>query len=128
MNSRNRSAFIIPLLLLFVSMTALAQDQLVNDLVSQYENFKETSLNKRRIKHKDLQPLIEKYKNQAGITVTKVGESIEGRSLSLLSLGSGDTDVFLWSQMHGDEPTATQAIFDILNYFSSEQKNNAKQY
>src|SRR6056300_1811854 len=28
--------------------------------------------------------------------------------------------------MHGDEPTATQAIFDILNYFSSERKNNTQ--
>jgi len=54
--------------------------------VSQYESYKEPSLNKRRIKHEDLQPLIDRYKNQAGITVTKVGESIEGRSLSLLSL------------------------------------------
>ena len=126
MSSPNKAAIFLYLFLFLVSRPSLAQDQLVKDLVSQYENFKEPSLNKRRIKHEDLQPLIEKYQNQAGITVTKVGESIEGRSLSLLSLGSGDTDVFLWSQMHGDEPTATQAIFDILNYFSSEQKNNAQ--
>src|SRR6056300_25823 len=126
MSSPNKAAIFLYLFLFLLSRPTLAQDQLVKDLVSQYENFKETSLNKRRIKHKDLQPLIEKYQNQSGITVTKVGESIEGRSLSLLSLGNGDTDVFLWSQMHGDEPTATQAIFDILNYCSSEQKNNAK--
>ena len=126
MKLRLKTALLFSITLLINVTLGMAQDKLVNDLVSQYESYKEPSLNKRRIKHEDLQPLIERYKNQAGITVTKVGESIEGRSLSLLSLGSGNTDVFLWSQMHGDEPTATQAIFDILNYFSSGQKNSVQ--
>ena len=52
--------------------------------------------------------------------VVKVGESIEGIPLQLISVGSGDVDVFLWSQMHGDESTATMAIFDILNFLDSE--------
>ena len=126
MKLRLKTALLFSITLLINATPGMAQDKLVNDLVSQYESYKEPSLNKRRIKHEDLQPLIDRYKNQAGITVTKVGESIEGRSLSLLSLGSGNTDVFLWSQMHGDEPTATQAIFDILNYFSSGQKNSVQ--
>jgi hypothetical protein len=25
----------------------------------------------------------------------------------------------LWSQMHGDEPTATAALFDVFDYFSA---------
>ncbi|MEX0312592.1 MAG: M14 family zinc carboxypeptidase, partial [Allomuricauda sp.] len=51
--------------------------------------------------------------------VQKVGESIEGRDLRLISVGSGPMNIFLWSQMHGDEPTATQAIFDILNFLDA---------
>jgi hypothetical protein len=35
-------------------------------------------------------------------------------------MGSGKTKVFLWSQMHGDEPTATAALFDMFNFFSDE--------
>lgn len=112
--------------LFLFSTSIFAQDQLVNRLVAEYDTYKEPSLQKRRIKHEDLQPLLERLKNQKGVVVTKVGESIEGRSLSLISMGSGDTDVFLWSQMHGDEPTATQAIFDILNYFSAPQKNKVQ--
>jgi hypothetical protein len=46
----------------------------------------------------------------------KVGDSVEGRSLNLVQAGTGPFPVLLWSQMHGDEPTATAAIFDIFEY------------
>lgn len=34
----------------------------------------------------------------------------------MVKIGEGATKVLLWSQMHGDEPTATAAIFDLINY------------
>ena len=70
--------------------------------------------------------LIEGLRGKALFEVEKVGESIEGRELSLISMGTGKTHVFLWSQMHGDEPTATQAIFDIFNFFSSNDFSKEK--
>jgi hypothetical protein len=48
--------------------------------------------------------------------VEKVGESVEGRSINLVTAGTGPFAVLLWSQMHGDEPTATSALFDIFAY------------
>ena len=39
----------------------------------------------------------------------------------MISVGQGDIDVLLWSQMHGDESTATAAIFDIFNYLKTDQ-------
>jgi hypothetical protein len=48
--------------------------------------------------------------------VEKVGESVEGRALNLVQVGSGSFGVLLWSQMHGDEPTATAALFDLFEY------------
>jgi hypothetical protein len=47
----------------------------------------------------------------------RVGTSLEGRSINMVSVGSGPFRVLLWSQMHGDEPTATAALFDIFEYF-----------
>lgn len=102
----------------FMIFPVHAQD-ITTQLYETYESYKEPSIGKRRIKHTDIQPLLEKFKNNPRFTVTKVGTSIGGKDLSLVSIGSGDTDVFLWSQMHGDEPTATQAIFDILNFLNS---------
>lgn len=91
-----------------------------------YETYKEPTLGKRRIKHADLQPLIDAVAAHPGFEVRQVGASLEGRPLRLISLGQGETDVFLWSQMHGDEPTATQAIFDILNFLASEDFSEEK--
>jgi hypothetical protein len=45
-----------------------------------------------------------------------VGESVEGRSINLIRVGSGGFHVLLWSQMHGDEPTATSALLDVFEY------------
>ena len=95
-----------------------AQD-FTSSLYETYEKYKEPSLDKRRIKYDQLVPLINTFRANPKFEVKKVGESIEGRDLNLISFGKGGTDVFLWSQMHGDEPTATQAIFDILNFFDS---------
>jgi hypothetical protein len=50
-----------------------------------------------------------------------IGTSVEGRSLHHVSVGDGPLGVLLWSQMHGDEPTATVALFDILNYLRSNR-------
>jgi hypothetical protein len=50
-------------------------------------------------------------------TKLPLGTSGEGRTISLYSLGNGSTKVMLWSQMHGDEPTATMALMDIFHFF-----------
>jgi len=46
----------------------------------------------------------------------KIGESMEGRSIHHVRVGTGPFRVLLWSQMHGDEPTATSALFDLFEY------------
>lgn len=83
-----------------------------------YEFFKEKSLQSRFFKHSDLLKLIERHKARNVFRIEKVGQSFEGRDIFLLSIGNGKKKVFLWSQMHGDEPTATAALFDIFNFFS----------
>ena len=99
----------------------MAQEkQIAWDLYHSYENFKEKSLTNRRFKHSDIVPLIERLKNNKIFKVDKVGKSVEGRDIYLVSMGSGKTKVFLWSQMHGDEPTATAALFDMFNFFYAD--------
>jgi hypothetical protein len=45
-----------------------------------------------------------------------IGQSNEGRNLHHVWFGKGATHILLWSQMHGDEPTATSALFDFHHY------------
>lgn len=53
-----------------------------------------------------------------GVRVTRIGESAEGRPLRMVSFGDGGTQVLLWSQMHGDESTASMALADLLHLFA----------
>ena len=97
-------------------------------LYNNYENFREKTLTHRRFKHSDIFPLIEQLKNSKDFTVNKVGSSVEGRDLFLISIGKGEKNVFLWSQMHGDEPTATAALFDIFNFFADSSYSDFKKH
>ncbi|MFC1791444.1 M14 family zinc carboxypeptidase, partial [Gemmatimonadota bacterium] len=47
------------------------------------------------------------------LVVATAGESGEGRPLRTVSFGRGPVSVFLWSQMHGDESTASMALADL---------------
>jgi hypothetical protein len=56
-------------------------------------------------------------------TVAEEGKSFEGRPIRSVKFGTGKTNVLLWSQMHGDESTATMAIADILRYVRKNAEN-----
>lgn len=51
-------------------------------------------------------------------SMEQIGESVEGRGIHHIRVGAGPVPVLLWSQMHGDEPTATAALFDVFEYLS----------
>ncbi|MEM9001311.1 MAG: M14 family zinc carboxypeptidase [Bacteroidota bacterium] len=124
-----RIDFLLVLSSIFLLLPTTAQcqeDSLVPQLYDSYADFMEPTLNKRRIKYQQLQPLIHTFRENPKFVVQKVGESIEGRDLTLLSIGTGEIDIFLWSQMHGNEPTATLAIFDILNFLDSDAFKSEK--
>ncbi len=49
------------------------------------------------------------------LSLESLGRSVEGREIQLLTLGRGPRRVMLWSQMHGDEPSATPALLDLVS-------------
>jgi len=52
-----------------------------------------------------------------------VGSSAEGRPIRHLTFGSGPVTVLLWSQMHGDESTASMALADIVRFFREQPEH-----
>ena len=85
-------------------------------LYNSFEKYKEKSLKIRRFKQKDILPLIQKLPFENMV----VGHSYEGREIIKVALGQGKRKILLWSQMHGNEATATMAIFDIFNFFKEK--------
>ena len=88
------------------------------ELKNAFEKYQELSIKDRRFTHADLQPLIQKHSVQ--FEVKPLGKSVLGKSISSLDWGSGETKVMLWSQMHGNESTATMALFDLFNFLEGK--------
>jgi hypothetical protein len=61
------------------------------------------------------------------LRIREVGKSLEGREIWDVSFGSGPFVVMMWSQMHGDEPTATSALFDVYEYLQRHRSEPAVQ-
>jgi hypothetical protein len=58
-------------------------------------------------------------------SLEEIGRSTEGRAIYHLSFGRGAFTVLLWSQMHGDEPSATSALFDLFEYVRRHRSDPA---
>jgi hypothetical protein len=59
--------------------------------------------------------------------IKQLGNSVEGRPINSITLGNGPVRILLWSQMHGNESTATRAILDILQFMGVPKEMNAVQ-
>ena len=76
------------------------------------------------IRHSDLKKYLEQLK-KLGLKVDQVGLSNANREIYQVEWGKGPLKVFMWSQLHGDEPTATPALIDM---FASLQKHRDKDW
>lgn len=113
------------ILSIIISEIIMAQNyDFEQHLYQSYDRYKESSLTHKRFKHSDILPLINKLKSKDGFKVKVVGKSVEGRELNLITIGKGKTKIFMWSQMHGDEPTATAALFDIFNFINAPENKD----
>lgn len=60
-----------------------------------------------------------------GVELEEIGRSFDGRPIHMITLGRGPRTVLLWSQMHGDEPSATPALLDIAHFLLSRTDDPA---
>jgi hypothetical protein len=90
----------------------------VEEMKAAFETYKEGKITHRRFTHADLQPLIQGH--ASAFRVSLLGKSVMGKSISSLDWGTGPTKVMLWSQMHGNESTATMALFDLFNFLRAK--------
>jgi hypothetical protein len=59
------------------------------------------------------------------VSIAELGRSVEGRSIRATTMGRGPVSVLLWSQMHGDESTATMSLADILHWWAASPEEDA---
>lgn len=81
-----------------------------------------TRLDPSRVRHQDLLGYLDRLRGE-GIKIEEVGRSVANREIYQLEFGRGPLKVFLWSQMHGDEPTATSALVDLFHYWQTHRQS-----
>lgn len=120
-----------PLAVLFL-LTAChppaGQEQRINlsaAVWNHYDHYREPAIHHRFLKHDEMRALIGKHEERGLFHNEIVGESVRGRSIHHLTIGEGTTPVLMWSQMHGDESTATMALFDLFNFFSARDEHDS---
>jgi hypothetical protein len=92
------------------------------DLFKNYDNYYDRRIQWRQFKATDLHPILLELKNNPMFKVAEAGKSFQGRLIYEIKVGSGPTTVLMWSQMHGDEPTATMALLDVFRFLTNPGK------
>lgn len=110
------------LTVLFVSMQTFSQPPA--ELAEIWDKQHVSKILPSNMRHRDLLPMLEGLK-KIGLKVEQVGASYANRSIHQIEFGKGPLKVIMWSQMHGDEPTATPALIDM---FTVLQNNRDKDW
>ena len=84
-------------------------------LADQYRN---PAIIERRFTHEQFWSAVTPSLRAPGLRVDVIGRSMLGREIRAVTFGGGPTRVLLWSQMHGDESTATMALADLFRFFA----------
>lgn len=116
---------ILKVLLMTIPILSSAGEFDARYYFDEFSKYVVTPVNLMEMKHRLVVEILQDIdKANKEIILQKVGESCKGRSINIVSFGSGDTKLLLWSQMHGDEPTATAALLSIFKYFAKEFKTS----
>lgn len=85
-----------------------------------YQLYKESTIRHRRFKHADIEKLMLAHRDSGVLQVTEIGRSVLDKPIYEAVYGEGPKKIMLWSQMHGNEPTATMALMDLFNFLSGK--------
>ncbi|MGI9625663.1 MAG: M14 family zinc carboxypeptidase [Longimicrobiales bacterium] len=92
------------------------------DLAGAYSATKASGLDERRFTSDEYWAAFDPVlADKDGLRVTTIGRSAEGRPLRMIRLGDGAIPVLLWSQMHGNESTASMALVDVVNFLTTRR-------
>lgn len=89
-------------------------------LLDLQQRIKVPNLDQRRFSYRELWAALDPVTSPGSpVRAEEIGRSGEGRALRMVSFGSGPVNVLLWSQMHGDESTATMSLADLFTWFAT---------
>jgi len=85
-----------------------------------FNHNKEQSISGRYLTLEHIQPLLDKLNTNNQVKI--IGHSVLNKPIYSYEIGTGETRIYLWSQMHGNESTTTKALFDFINVLNSKSE------
>jgi len=110
---------VLPILLIAASLMNV-HSQTAAELPDIWDQQHVTNIYPSNVRHKDLMKYLEGLR-AAGVKVDEVGRSYANREIFQIEWGKGPKRIFMWSQMHGDEPTATSGLIDMFAILRKNQ-------
>lgn len=93
-------------------------------IFSDYSHYRVAEITKRKFTQAEIMPFLDVVISSGKIKKKTLGCSVQGRKIDSYAFGTGETHVLLWSQMHGDESTATAALLDLFQFLATSDKYN----
>lgn len=90
--------------------------------IAEYQAVQQSGLNKEQLTYSDIEPLLARHKQNSLFHIQQIGQSLYGVPVQQITIGQGEKRILAWSQMHGDESTATAALMDLLNYIAADEQ------
>jgi len=87
------------------------------------ERYRVDAIRARRFTHAEFWRAVSRSASRSGLRTEEIGRSMLGREIRSVTFGTGPVTVLLWSQMHGDESTATMALADIFRFLAEGEGN-----
>ena len=85
-----------------------------------FNHNKEQSISGRYLTLEHIQPVLDKLNTNNQVKI--IGYSVLNKPIYSYEIGTGETRIYLWSQMHGNESTTTKALFDFINVLNSKSE------
>ncbi len=117
-----KSAFTLLFLFLHLLMSQNTYAQTPKEFAEAWDKTHISNKFPSNVRHNDLETYLERLR-KLGLRVEEVGRSYQEREIYQIEWGEGKTRVFLWAQMHGDEPTATSALMDMFAFLETNKKS-----
>ncbi|HAQ48301.1 MAG TPA: peptidase M14 [Glaciecola sp.] len=83
-----------------------------------------SALNVAHITPEIFAPVLEQILAYPEVTLVQSFTSFEQRPILHLRMGTGPVKILMWSQMHGDESTATAALMDFIHLLCRQTEYN----
>lgn len=103
----------------------MAVSNLADGALKQYnqwwESYNVEGLDKKQLTPKDIHHKLQEFSHAESLNMAQVGSSFLKQPIYQLKFGNGPIKVFAWSQMHGDESTATASILDLVQFLISTE-------